>query len=106
MSTVTIHYRPPKGDPFKIPRPHRLEVGEDGVQQMLPSGEIGPLGGLLGFTRTLELDFYDKTRWRHVSQIDDDTQFAELAGWYPCFTDLSGIPFTYKAKVDRIEVTP
>lgn len=106
MTKITIHYRSPKGDPFKIPRPHRYTL--DGtLSDKSPACEGGEIGSvrLLGFCPTVTPDVDD---WVIV-QPDDlgDPGYVptELAGFYAQFVDLdSGDMFGYEVPIDRIEV--
>jgi len=110
MTTVTIHYRSPKNDPGKLPRPHHVAVTDDGQVQLLPGGEIGPLGELIGFTLKIDIDFRDTKTWVTAKQFGEAVASGQLKGdgfknWRVAFMDMSKIPFTYIAKIDRIEVS-
>ncbi len=106
MTQITIHYRSPKGDPFKVPRPHRVSIDDaTGVASAPWGGEIGPVRQLIGFTKILDLRFNRGVDWWNAEDLyDGEVKDVDLAGWYACYEGLEG-PFTATPKVERIEVT-
>ncbi|ALJ19530.1 hypothetical protein [Microbacterium sp. No. 7] len=107
MTTITIHYQSPEGDPFKVPRPHRVDIDEQGCAGLVRGGEIGPAGYLLGFcpTVTPDPDSWGELILAH-QLYDGDVLPRDLIGYYPQFTG-SGeeTMFGYDMKIDRIEVS-
>lgn len=107
MTAIIIRYESPKGDPFKVPRPHRVTIGSDGAASLPVGGEAGVVTELLGFSRRLNsstLDFANKLEWREASELyDGDAEPDDLKGWYPAFVGPDG-PFTYAGKIKLIEV--
>lgn len=106
MSTITIHYQSPEGDPFKVPRPHRVDVDEHGDASPVYGGEIGPVGYLLGFCPTVTPD---PDHWKMIladKLYDGDVLPRDLIGYYPQFSG-SGEDslFGYGMKIDRIEIS-
>lgn len=104
MSTIAIHYASPAGDPFKIPRPHRVDVDDRGEVSEVYGGEIGRVGNLLGFSPTVTPDVDD---WKLVladKLFDGEVDPDSLIGWYPQFSG-DGQIFGYGAAIARIEVT-
>ena len=106
MTTITLHYQSPPKDPFKVPRPHRVTLDDNGeVDPVIKGGEVGPVTALLGFSRTLRLAFSDSKEWHHPEELyDGDILADDLKGWHPAFMSPRG-PFTVREKIDRIEIT-
>ena len=104
MSTITLHYASPANDPYKIPRPHRIDIDERGEASVAYGGEIGPVGNLLGFCPTVTPDVDD---WKLVladALYDGSVTPEALVGWYPQFSG-DGRIFGYDAAIKRIEVS-
>lgn len=107
MTTVTIHYRSPKGDPFKIPRPHRFTLTGDRSADLVPECEGGEIGRvkLVGFcdTTTPSVDAWVLAKPDKL--LDPGFSSTELSGWYAQFIDADGNMFGYTVEIDRIEVS-
>ncbi|UYL87164.1 hypothetical protein QEH40_gp43 [Microbacterium phage OscarSo] len=105
MSTITIRYQSPANDPYKIPRPHRVELDDRTLEAgEVYGGEIGPVGNLLGFCPTVTPDVDD---WKLI--LADALYRGEvtpelLVGWYPQFSG-DGQIFGYDAAIKSIEIS-
>lgn len=104
---ITIHYRSPKGDPFKVPRPHRAEVENGDRNPVLTGGEIGGGLTLIGFSKRETPKQFVAPQWFEASAlIDGDVDPATLVGYYPQFTPVGAFePFGHElCRVERIEI--
>lgn len=105
MSTVTIHYKSPASDPFKIPRPHRYTL--DGTpSDMSPECQGGEIGRvrLLGFCMD-PTPGPDHALARPDELGDPGYSPTELSGFYAQFIDSRGQMFGYDMPIDRVEVS-
>ena len=114
---VTIHYQSPAEDPFKVPRPTRIQFDDGGNIQT--TGGEGVLQGdqLIGLSRTCPPglghrlcgppESFDPENWVGAEDIlSEGAADLELAGWFPAFMSGDGEwIYTWSGAVDRVEVT-
>lgn len=107
MTTIEIHYQSPESDPLKVPRPHRAVVQPDGVVSVDgSSGEIGPVGNLIGFslTTTPGYSFRAPQFFWHRDILNRSFDLSVLRGYYAQFSGEHGDMFGYTQKIDRVVV--
>lgn len=101
MTTITIHYQSPEGDPFKVPRPHRIPL-EGTLSGKPEGGEIGPLNAFLGLCLT---PTPDPNEWHVVQAVEAAVDPQSYVGYYAQFIDDNGTMFGYNIPIERIEVS-
>lgn len=105
-TVVTIHYQSPAEDPFKVPRPTRIQF--DAAGNIQTTGGEGELQGdqLIGLSRQDgPPESFDPENWVEAEDlISEGVADLELAGWFPAFVSGEGI-YTWSGAVDRVEVT-
>ena len=117
-TVVTIHYQSPAEDPFRVPRPTRIQF--DAAGNIQTTGGEGVLQGdqLIGLSRSCPVathslavcgppELFDPENWVQAEDIlSEGAADLELAGWFPAF--MSGNRewiYTWSGAVDRVEVT-
>ena len=120
---VTIHYQLIVEDPFKVPRPTRIQFDDAGnVKTTGGEGEIsgdqliglsrqdpapGGHGRGLGHRLCGPPELFDPENWVQAEDLlSEGAADLELAGWFPAFiTGNREWIYTRREAVDRVEVT-
>ena len=119
-TVVTIHYQSPAEDPFKFPRPTRIQFDDAGNIQT--TGGEGVLQGdqLIGLSRQDPApgghggtgiggppELFDTENWVGADElVSEGAALADRAGWFPVFmTENREWIYTMSNAVDRVEVT-
>ncbi|QIK61769.1 hypothetical protein G7068_15975 [Leucobacter viscericola] len=101
MATMMIHYESPASDPFKVPRPHRVQI--EGTKVGKPEGgEIGTVTTLLGFCPAVTPD---PDNWQVADALEVAKYPEHYVGWFAQFIDDEGKMFGYDNPISRVEVT-